>query len=259
MAPPPGKSGKAPRRRGPAPGRGDDRRRGPGRGPPSPFPLQLQPAFESRPPTRLACSPPFNPAQDGRGTWGRRGSQTGPRLGAGPWSLRCLSVFLRLLLSPALVSLASHDLHASVTTSFSLCPEKSRCPPAWAGSRDIKWRDTFCVSLCTRRRTAPTRSAVQTKGREATWGGRGGGGADRGAAPGARRGQCQAWVRLFAPTKEETAQRAGSAWSGSPREEVGVGTRTRALGTLGNHRIVSLGERLRSRQHLRDRDGDRQR
>lgn len=80
------------------------------------------------------------------------------------------------------------------------------------------------------------------------------GGADGGVAPGARRVQCQAWVRLAAPTKEETAQRAGSAWSGSPREEVGVGTRTLTPATLGNHRIVSLGERLRSRQHSIDKE-----
>lgn len=56
---------------------------GTGRGPPPPFLLQLQPAFESRPPTRLACSPPFNLAQDGRGTWGRRGARRPPALGPG--------------------------------------------------------------------------------------------------------------------------------------------------------------------------------
>lgn len=149
------------------------------------------------------------------------------------------------------------SLFLRLSQSLCLCHSVSLSPcpgfpvPGGAGwVRDLEERETFSGRFSVH--LPPPPAKFRSKGN--TRGGRDGGRAGRGRVPGACRGQSRPWVRLFAPTKEETARGRGSAWSRSPGEKVGEGTRTRTLATPGSHSIPSLGEKLRSRELLRDQE-----
>ena len=162
-------------------------------------------------------------------------------------------------LSPS--SLVSHDLHAPFATSLSFSVHRGfpehppRAQRLRLGAGTPPGRDTFTVSLRTPHRTPPP-AKFRPKAEEAQGGGRGGGRAGRGVVPGRLRSVVPAPGASFRSHKGGNGSQKGSAWSRSPSEEVGVGTRTRVLATPGPQGIASLGERLRSRQHSSDREID---
>lgn len=161
------------------------------------------------PPTRPACSPPTNPARTGGGC-GAEGVVSlppAPQAVAAPALVWCLRASCSL---SGLFSSVSHDLSAQK-------PELSE------GSR----RDTFTVSRCTAPpHPTPQRSSASRLGliEEAEMG------TGLARAPGRPPRAVPDLGASFCSRKGGNGSEKGSAWSRSPGEEVGVGTRTRALG-----------------------------
>lgn len=124
--------------------------------------------------------------------------------------------------------------------------------PGGAGwVRDLEERETFRGSLCTFPHPQQSSDPRETQGEAETGAGQAEGEclqpAEDSPGPGC----------VFRSHKGGNGSERGSARSRSPGEKVGEGTRTRALATPGSHSIPSLGQRLRSRELLRDRDGER--
>lgn len=236
-----------PRAPAPLPGAGRGARgEGPARGPP--LPLQPPPSSSS-PPLSHAPNPPglfptLNPAREGRGKRGEPHCAPPPGPGSCRPALICVSASLAI--SPSLLSLVSHDLHGCVATSLSLGASKMhRAPTRWR--RDPARGDTLGSSAHSPPPPTPAKFGPRWRHTE---------GAEVGA--GQAEGRCQgACQGSPCPRTGGSGSEKGSAWSRSPGEEVGVGTRPRVPATPGLPGSASLGERLRSRQHSRDRDMER--